>query len=309
VRLSSFFTKLQSSIFFPLLVIAGVGYLAYERFGRAEEKRCLGILGERSEPCLGVRQPTWSPGGGQIAFVDDRPSGTPQLYVVRLDGSEQQRLTFDGGYADEPAWSPDGKRLVFVWASGPFAFERALFVVNSDGSGRRRVTRPEVDASAPVWSSDGSQIGFSDDGSAFKVVAARGGVAERAGSTAAWSRYGLLRGAEAGVGQAILLLRSGAEPRQLTHPASRVAEVDVEDRYPVWSPDGTRVAFARSSWRLERSRIGVVDRGGRHLRLLTDHHRDEHPSWSPDGRKIAFSRDGKLYVMNSDGTDVSLIIG
>jgi TolB protein len=65
---------------------------------------------------------------------------------------------------NKPAWSPDGKRLVFEvqnlrTADPPNS--RALFVVNADGSGLRRLTEWSLNAGdAPDWSPDGTRILF-----------------------------------------------------------------------------------------------------------------------------------------------------
>src|SRR5262249_42965900 len=58
---------------------------------------------------------------------------------------------------------------------------------------------------------------------------------------------------------------------------------------PVWSPDGTRLAFVSS--RGDHSFIGSYEPASSNLRYLdpsTDY--DGNPEWSPDGRSIAFTR-------------------
>ena len=49
--------------------------------------------------------PTWSPLGHQIAFTSDR-TGSPQIYVVGVDGTGLRRITFES-YCDRPTWSPN----------------------------------------------------------------------------------------------------------------------------------------------------------------------------------------------------------
>lgn len=47
--------------------------------------------------------PTWSPSGAQIAFTSDR-TGTNHIYVMNADGTNLNRITFEGK-CDRPAWS------------------------------------------------------------------------------------------------------------------------------------------------------------------------------------------------------------
>jgi len=87
--------------------------------------------------------------------------------------------------------------------------------------------------------------------------------------------------------------------------------------FPVWSPDGRKIAFAsadRQPWRGGTFDLYVMDADGSGLRRLTrDPASDGGPAWSPDGRKIAFTRshapaegrgpwESDVYVINVDGS-------
>jgi TolB protein len=108
------------------------------------------------------QQPDWSSDGEWISF--SREDGEYQgstgstrawvdICVVRPDGSDLQRLTTHAGVNDWPAWSPDGKRIVF-------ASDRAhedlmdIYVMNADGTQQKRLTRPGFN-SWPDWGARG----------------------------------------------------------------------------------------------------------------------------------------------------------
>ncbi|MER7708930.1 hypothetical protein ABTX81_39450 [Kitasatospora sp. NPDC097605] len=141
----------------------------------------LGSLCEEGAPdCLNEKEatPSWSPDGRQLAFTRTWGSSDPtteqtqysDLYVISPDGTTAQRLTFltndtpYSGTVTDPAWSPDGKQLVFSYrtsATGRPANSRALYIVNADGTGLRQLTPWELRAGDRAnWSPDGTRIIF-----------------------------------------------------------------------------------------------------------------------------------------------------
>jgi hypothetical protein len=76
--------------------------------------------------------------------------------------------------------------------------------------------------------------------------------------------------------------------------------------HPVWSPDGTKIAFDRTI--AGNTDIWVINEDGSGpVQLTTNPAADNAPAWSPDGARIAFAstRDGnaEIYSMNADGAD------
>jgi len=60
----------------------------------------------------GAAQPAWGPDGRWLAFV--RPvAGTPQIFLLSLNGGEAYQLTDTPHGATEPTWGPQGKRILF----------------------------------------------------------------------------------------------------------------------------------------------------------------------------------------------------
>ena len=76
------------------------------------------------------------------------------------------------------------------------------------------------------------------------------------------------------------------------------------DWNPVWSPDGTKLAFDRRSDSGEAGDIWVMSAEGSGLKQLTSgSSNDIEPTWSPDGARIAFQREGAIWVMSAtDGS-------
>lgn len=80
--------------------------------------------------------------------------GAPaQLFRVRTTGGTVDQLTKGVRPATEPAFSPDGRSIVFVRLGS------GIFRMNQDGSGLRRLTSGGRDI-YPVWSQDGARIAF-----------------------------------------------------------------------------------------------------------------------------------------------------
>lgn len=91
-------------------------------------------------------------------------------------------------------------------------------------------------------------------------------------------------------------------------PTWRVTDLGSVAYDPVWSPDGSRIAFV--SQLAGSDDVWVIYPDGSEPRNLTrnEWQWDKHPYWSPDGRRIIFwsNRDGvqQIYVMDANGHDV-----
>ena len=79
---------------------------------------------------------------------------------MNADGNNERRLTRSTAYGAGPAWSPDGKQILF---SSDRRGRPEIYVMNADGSGIKRLTRNTEEAGvdiSPSWSPDGKRITF-----------------------------------------------------------------------------------------------------------------------------------------------------
>ncbi|MBS7668561.1 Tol-Pal system beta propeller repeat protein TolB [Croceicoccus gelatinilyticus] len=97
---------------------------------------------------------SYSPDGSKIVFESDR-SGSQQIYVMDADGSNQRRISFFGGRAATPEWSPRGDQIAFTHISGNFR----IAVMSPGGGSLRHLTNAWQDE-APTWSPNGRIVQF-----------------------------------------------------------------------------------------------------------------------------------------------------
>jgi Tol biopolymer transport system component len=88
-----------------------------------------------------------------------------------------------------------------------------------------------------------------------------------------------------------------------TGQATRLTHHEATDRFPAWSPDGTRIAFSRIINQRGDAGIYVMQADGSASAQITA---GSHwaPTWTPDGTKILYSASGILRFVNADGTPV-----
>lgn len=207
----------------------------------------------------------------KIVFQSSR-DGHYQIYAMNGDGSGQTRITNSEWDEQDPNWSPDGRKIVFVSTRLNEEFRSQIFVMNADGSNQTAITvNLGMEDRYPRLSPDGNWVAFDR-----------------------WD------------GKNLDIFKIHINGGSLT----RLTEQLLDDNHPVWSPDGTKILFqsARDGGIFHLFTMNID--GSNVTRLTNTTMDDGEPQWSPDGTKILFERGSgtdfstfDLYVMNADGTN------
>jgi Tol biopolymer transport system component len=217
--------------------------------------------------------PTWAPTGASIAFVR---TWKGRLFVMRADGSRQKPLTAAHRRYQDPAWSPDGKRIALLDRRSEM-FGLAMLKVAT-----RRVSRlPQVDVGPPAWAPDGTRIAFT------KLM-------DSGCDTYEVPPLGLMRAATPSACAGLVISRpNGREVKSWYNRDQNYGD-------PAWSPDGIAMVLTG----LQTFRFGAPGS----FRILGVEGTD--PSWQPlcsiggsAGPDVLGGTRGRDLVCGFDGND------
>jgi TolB protein len=84
---------------------------------------------------------------------------------------------------------------------------------------------------------------------------------------------------------------------------TRLTDDPVHDADPVWSPDGSQIAF--TSYRNDEPHVCLMGRDGSETTCVTQ---GIQPSWSPDGASLTFYRETpkgtRIFIADASGSGV-----
>ncbi len=257
-----------------------------------------------------------------------RQGSVNHIYLMDVSasgvGSNPTRLTNDKEAENYPAWSPDGKRLVYQRDFNG----SAIYVINADSTGQQRLSpTPGFDAT-PSWSPDGTKIVYvrlheapqpnkppmtdirvmNADGTGDHAILANTvfSVEPR------WSVNGQLVFMSLMHGSTLDIYSmniDGTGLRQLTNSGN--------NGDPVWSPDGTKITFGSDREGGNKLNIFAMNADGSQQVQLTHFnvpYEAGDANWSSDGKKLVFEYDingmkqsdpnayAEVWTMNPDGS-------
>ncbi|MBL0346512.1 protein kinase [Candidatus Villigracilis affinis] len=192
----------------------------------------------------------------QIAYVSTR-TGLPQIYLTNILTDQAIAVTNMAGGACQPAWAPDGNRLVFTSPCGvkKDAYpEASLFIINPDGTGLQPLPTALGGDFEPAWSPDGKFIAFTSLRDGYMQIYAYDVENDR---------------------------------------VQRLVETDptTSARQPAWSPDGRQLVYSLK--RVATYELWLMSSLGSNERMLFTSGNvfsNQYPVWTPDGKFILFSQ-------------------
>jgi len=73
------------------------------------------------------------------------------IFTINEDGTNKTKLTTGDVFYSRPAWSPDGKKLVYCVKQTLYK-NNIIWIMNSDGTGNIKLTEGEYNCYHPSWS-------------------------------------------------------------------------------------------------------------------------------------------------------------
>ncbi|HEX2620047.1 MAG TPA: hypothetical protein VHL11_07865, partial [Phototrophicaceae bacterium] len=214
----------------------------------------------------------------EIAYICTTRNGNSHICLRDINLGFPRDLMWEiDGWVNDLSWSSDGQQILFEGsirgASGIYRLDirdRQMSLILRGGH-------------APALSPDGRQIAFHMD----REVSSPDAVL---------------------VSDIFIMNADGTNPHRLTSPEAEKDRIyNYHNNYynPVWSPDGSQIAFqGGGAGLLSASDIYLMWANGSHMRQLTDASQIYFdPAWSPDGTKLAgFASDGlAIFTIDVNG--------
>ncbi|GII24475.1 amidohydrolase family protein [Planosporangium mesophilum] len=258
------------------------------------------------KPVVGIGSPVLSPDGEHVAF-----RALNDIYTMRI-GQPPRPLTRDHWWKSDPAWSPDGRYLSY---SSDRAGTLDIWIRDlRTGTDRQLTNLPDAAAVSGTWSHDGSHLAFLDQTGALYTVEVASGTVQRVFPATfepgrpTWSADGNVIALAAirpysaryreGLSKILLVDRRTGAATYVDPLPHRSIQTRGDDG-PVWSPDGTKMAFVVGSvlWVADVHPDGTFAGTPRQITSeVTDA-----VSWSGNSSTLLYLNNGRLRLVSVDG--------
>ena len=247
-----------------------------------------------------VRDPQRSPDGKWVAYVvsraiKDTDKNDSDIWMASWDGSQELQLTSSPDGESQPRWSPDNKYLSFV-SSRQGARDGQLWLLNRAGGEAVKVSDVKGGIDEYAWAPDAKRIVFvvNEPDPRDPKDDDKDGDKKKTPPPIVIDRYHFKQDIQG-------YLRNARTHLYLFDVATKKAVaitsgVLYDESSPVWSPDGTQIAFVSKRGagdvdRTDNSDVWVIEAkaGAQPRQVTTSPNPDEGPlAWSPDGKSIAY---------------------
>lgn len=244
------------------------------------------------------------PETAQLLITSVRTGDTEIFIVDPRHGDAQNISRAPGSEERYPAWSPDGKQVVFTSNRGDGkTYDLYLFQLSTKKLRRLSALPSGSVAYWPSWTTDGKYIYFNEGNSSKvyrvkpngqsleSITEARDACISPDGKYLTYTQAGP-QGFGVWVAKA-----DGSEAKQIIPQESRIGGIA-----PVWSHDGQKIAFSMQVD--EFAEIFVCDRDGRNLRQVTQLKQiSSSPAFSPDDKCLSFRVTDEAYWRDAQKRD------
>jgi Tol biopolymer transport system component len=252
----------------------------------------------------------WSPDRKKIMYDKEvSPGSLYEWYIVNSDGTGKTLIAREDHLSQPPPkWSPDGKNILFLDKS-----EKAFWVFKSDGTKKVKIELPgKVIEWRWRWLPEGKIIFEIEDGRFFIVNSDGSNLHQLKEKIPEQIFKGLFSADGKKIVYEYVSHHKHADTYSYIYNiavVNRDGSNKIElgsGRYPVWSPDGKKIAYATG---LTGSYLCVINADGTGKRIVTTELPSsfgvDRYSFSSDGEWIAFyRREGGVYIMDTNGRNL-----